>query len=167
MFADELIALYETARLFGREENITIFSNTDITLGLPRVKEHAVNVMKAFDEQSIPVHEIIGGLDEYAVTGEIVKDLIGNKYGGFDAAVIAGVPHALPMEAFAGMELFSITNGPRQVAPLKDMGHQHVMVEIDLHPQTLGVSKIVPSEFGDTLRAVAADIAAAEIGEKK
>ncbi len=167
MFADELIALYETARLFGREENVTIFSNTDINLGLPRVKEHAVNVMKAFDEQSIPVHEIIGGLDEYAVTGDVVKELIVNKYGGFDAAVIAGVPHALPMEAFEGMELFSITNGPRQVAPLKDMGHQHVMVEIDLHPQTLGVSKIVPSEFGDTLRAVAADIAAAEIGEKK
>ncbi|MBZ3935242.1 Ni-sirohydrochlorin a,c-diamide reductive cyclase catalytic subunit [Methanimicrococcus blatticola] len=167
MFADELIALYETARLFGMEENITIFSNTDITLGLPRVKEHAVNVMKAFDEQSVPVHEIIGGLDEYAVTAGNVKDLILNKYGGFDVAVIAGVPHALPMEAFAGMELFSITNGPRQVAPLKDMGHQHVMVEIDLHPQTLGVTKIVPSEFGDTLRAVATDVMAAEIGEKK
>lgn len=185
MFADELIALYETARLFGMEKNITIFSNTDINLGLPRVKEHAINVMKAFDEQSVPVHEIIGGLDEYAVTGDIVKDLILNRYGGknndgkgnggsgrsddggFDAAVIAGVPHALPMEAFVGMELFSITNGPRQVAPLKEMGHQHVMVEIDLHPQTLGVTKIVPSEFGDTLRAVAADIMAAEIGEKK
>ncbi|WNY28057.1 hypothetical protein MmiEs2_02370 [Methanimicrococcus stummii] len=176
MFADELIALYETARLFGMEENITIFSNTDINLGLTRVREHAANVMKAFDEQSIPVHEIIGGLDEYAVTGDVVSDLILNKYGVcnvtrrcgmFEAAVIAGVPHALPMEAFAGMELFSITNGPRQVAPLKDMGHQHVMVEIDLHPQTLGVSTIVASEFGDTLRAVAADIMAAEIGEKK
>ncbi|WP_316558409.1 Ni-sirohydrochlorin a,c-diamide reductive cyclase catalytic subunit [Methanimicrococcus hongohii] len=163
MFADEIIALYETARLFGMEKNITIFSNTDLNLGLPRVKEHAANVMKAFDEQSIPVHEIIGGLDEYAVTGNIVKDLILNKYGGFDAAVIAGVPHALPMDAFPDAELFSITNGPRQVAPLKDMGHKHVMVEIDLHPQTLGVTKIVPAEFGDTLRAVAADIAAADI----
>ncbi|MDR2944089.1 MAG: Ni-sirohydrochlorin a,c-diamide reductive cyclase catalytic subunit [Methanosarcinales archaeon] len=167
MFADELIALYETARLFGKESNITIFSNTDSALGLPRVKEHAANVMKAFDARHIPVHEIIGGLDEYAVTGDLVKDLILNKYGGFDAAVIAGVPHALPMEALAGMELFSITNGPRQVAPLKEMGHQHVMVEIDLHPQTLGVSSIVPSEFGDTLRAVAADKTASNAGEIK
>jgi len=157
MFADELIALYETARLFGLEENVVIFSNTDPLLGLPRVREHAANVMKELDEKGIPVHEIIGGLDEYAVTGDKVKELTATKYKGYDAAVIAGVPHALPMEALAGMELFSITNGPRQVAPLKEMGHRHVMVEIDLHPQTLGVSKIVPSEFGDTLRAVAAD----------
>ncbi|MDL2260684.1 Ni-sirohydrochlorin a,c-diamide reductive cyclase catalytic subunit [Methanimicrococcus sp. OttesenSCG-928-J09] len=167
MFADELIALYEVARLFGMEENITIFANTDIKLGLPRVKEHAVNVMKAFEEQSVPVHEIIGGLDEYAITGDTVRNLLTGKYAGIDAAVIAGVPHALPMDALSGMELFSITNGPRQVLPLKEMGHQHVMVEIDLHPQTLGVTTLVPSEFGDTLRAVAADIAAAEIGDKK
>lgn len=157
MFADELIALYETARLFGLEENVVIFSNTDHRLGLPRVRAHASNIMKAFEEKSVLVHEIIGGLDEYAVTGEKVKALTAVKYKGYDAAVIAGVPHALPMEAFAGMELFSITNGPRQAVPLKEMGHRHVMVEIDLHPQTLGVTKIVPSEFGDTIRAVAAD----------
>ena len=173
MFADELIALYEAAKAFGMEENITIFSNTDVSLGLPRVKEHAKNVTKALDERNIPVHEIIGGLDEYAVTGDIVKDLILNKYGGFDAAVIAGVPHALSMDAFIGTgrpertELFSITNGPRQVAPLKDMGHHHVMVEIDLHPQTLGVSDIVSAEFADTLRAVLADTLAAKTGDKK
>ncbi|MDY0266432.1 MAG: Ni-sirohydrochlorin a,c-diamide reductive cyclase catalytic subunit [Methanimicrococcus sp.] len=155
MFADEIIALYETAKLFGMEKNITVFSNTDESLGLPRVKEHAINVMKGFEEKGVPVHEIIGGLDEYAVTGDKLKALFG-KYA-FDAAVIAGVPHALPMDAFLGMELFSITNGPRQVLPLKEMGHHHVMVEIDLHPQTLGVSSIVSSEFGDTLRAVAAD----------
>ena len=157
MFADELIALYETARLLGMEKNIVLFSNTDVTLGLPRVREHAINVMKAFEERNIPIHEIIGGLDEYAVTGERVGELLKTDYKGYDAAVIAGVPHALLMEPFAGMELFSITNGPRQVVPLKEMGHQHVMVEIDLHPKTLGVAEIVPSEFGDTLRAVCED----------
>jgi putative methanogenesis marker 13 metalloprotein len=157
MFADELIALYETARLLGMEKNIVLFSNTDIALGLPRVRKHAKNVMKAFEERNIPVHEIIGGLDEYAVTGECVGELLQTEYKNYDAAVIAGVPHALLMEPFAGMELFSITNGPRQVVPLKEMGHQHVMVEIDLHPKTLGVAKIVPSEFGDTLRAVCED----------
>ena len=157
MFADELIALYETARLLGMEKNIILFSNTDTSLGLPRVREHAENVTKAFEERNIPIHEIIGGLDEYAVTGERVGELLQTDYKEYDAAVIAGVPHALLMEPFAGMELFSITNGPRQVVPLKEMGHQHVMVEIDLHPKTLGVVKIVPSEFGDTLRAVCED----------
>jgi putative methanogenesis marker 13 metalloprotein len=157
MFADELIALYETADALGMAKNVVILSNTDTSVGLPRVKEHAKNIMKALNERSIPVHEIIGGLDEYAVTGDKLKELLTKKYKNYDAAVIAGVPHALPMEALSGMELFSITNGPRQVVPLKEMGHQHVMVEIDLHPQTLGVSHIVASEFGETLRAVFAD----------
>jgi hypothetical protein len=61
------------------------------------------------------------------------------------------------MDNIKNMELFSITNGPRQVVPLKEMGHKHVVVEIDLHPKTLGVSHIVESEFGATLRELAKD----------
>jgi hypothetical protein len=53
-----------------------------------------------------------------------------------------------------GMEIFSVTNGPRQVKPLRDMGHDHVIVELDLHPKTMGVTSIVESEFGATLRAL-------------
>ena len=53
-----------------------------------------------------------------------------------------------------GIECFSVTNGPRQVEPLRAIGHRHVMVEIDLHPKTLGVTKIVPSEFGAVLRSL-------------
>jgi hypothetical protein len=52
------------------------------------------------------------------------------------------------------MEIFSITNGPRQVRPLRDLGHQHVIVELDLHPKTMGVTSLVESEFGATLRAL-------------
>jgi len=52
------------------------------------------------------------------------------------------------------MEIFSITNGPRQVRPLKNLGHQHVTVELDLHPKTMGVTHLVESEFGATLRAL-------------
>jgi hypothetical protein len=40
------------------------------------------------------------------------------------------------------------------VLPLKQLGHKYVTVEIDLHPRTLGVSHIVPSELGDTMRAI-------------
>ncbi|MCU0637436.1 MAG: Ni-sirohydrochlorin a,c-diamide reductive cyclase catalytic subunit, partial [Methanothrix sp.] len=64
------------------------------------------------------------------------------------------VPHALPFSALEGMEIFSITNGPRQVRPLRDLGHQHVVVELDLHPKTMGVTHLVESEFGATLRAL-------------
>ncbi|MDV0447753.1 hypothetical protein MsAg5_16670 [Methanosarcinaceae archaeon Ag5] len=157
MFADEILALYETAEILGVSENIILMANADTSLGLPRVREHAKNIMAEFERRGVPIHEIIGGLDEYAITGDAVAALIGEKYSDFDAALIAGVPHALLMEPFAGMELISITNGPRQVAPIKEMGHDYVIVEIDLHPKTLGISSIVPSEFGDTLRAICAD----------
>jgi hypothetical protein len=40
------------------------------------------------------------------------------------------------------------------VEPLREMGHQHVVVEIDLHPKTLGVRSIVESEFGSVLRSM-------------
>jgi Ni-sirohydrochlorin a,c-diamide reductive cyclase subunit CfbD len=64
------------------------------------------------------------------------------------------VPHALPISALKGMEIFSITNGPRQVKPLRSLGHQHVTVELDLHPKTMGVINLVESEFGATLRSL-------------
>ena len=69
-------------------------------------------------------------------------------------ALIAGVPHAIPPEYTDGIECFSVTNGPRQVEPLRAIGHRHVMVEVDLHPKTLGVTKIVESEFGAVLRSL-------------
>jgi putative methanogenesis marker 13 metalloprotein len=157
MFADVTAAVNEVAAKLGKTENIVNLANIDPELGLPRVREHAVSMKKDFENRGIPIHEITGGLDEYAVTGERVSRLLGEKYTGFDFAVITGVPHAIPMEALKGLELISVTNGPRQVLPLKEMGHQHVIVEIDLHPKTLGVREIVESEFGATLRQVAAD----------
>ena len=81
-----------------------------------------------------------------------MKKLAAKKH--YDFAVISGVPHALPVSALEGMEIFSITNGPRQVKPLRNLGHQHVTVELDLHPKTMGVTTLVESEFGATLRAL-------------
>jgi uncharacterized membrane protein len=49
------------------------------------------------------------------------------------------------------MEIFSVTNGPRTIEPLKWLGHEHAVLEIDLHPKTMGATGIIPSEFGDTL----------------
>jgi len=69
-------------------------------------------------------------------------------------ALICGVPHAISPEFTQGIECFSVTNGPRQVEPLREIGHQHVIVEIDLHPKTLGVRDIVESEFGAVIRSL-------------
>ncbi|AKB53571.1 MULTISPECIES: Ni-sirohydrochlorin a,c-diamide reductive cyclase catalytic subunit [Methanosarcina] len=155
MFADITLAVNEVAEALGKKENLINMANIDPELGLPRVRQHAKYITRDLKAHGIEVHEIIGGMDEYPIAGEKVSKLIKEKYSDFDFAVISGVPHAIPMENIKNMELISITNGPRQVLPLKEMGHEYVLVEIDLHPKTLGVSGIVESEFGATLREVA------------
>ncbi len=154
MFADVILAVNEIAEEMKVRSNIVNMANIDQTLGLPRVRTHARNIMSDFKEFGIEIHEIIGGMDEYAIAGEYVRKAIQEKYSDYDFAIIAGVPHAIPADVISGMEIISVTNGPRQVLPLKEMGHEHVVVEIDLHPRTLGVSSIVESEFGATLREI-------------
>ena len=96
--------------------------------------------------------ELIGALDEYGANGVAVGERIRELAPDF--ALIVGVPHAIPPEYTSGIEVFSITNGPRQVDPLREIGHRHVIVEIDLHPKTLGAREIVESEFGAVLRSM-------------
>nr|WP_309740708.1 Ni-sirohydrochlorin a,c-diamide reductive cyclase catalytic subunit [Methanococcoides alaskense] len=155
MFADITVAINEVAEQLGKANNIVNMANIDEKLGLPRVRHHAECIANDLKERGIVIHENIGGLDEYPIAGNTVDQLIKDKYSNFDFAVISGVPHAIPMDHISNMELIAVTNGPRQVLPLKEMGHEHVIVEIDLHPKTLGVNHIVESEFGATLREVA------------
>jgi len=155
MFADITLAVNEVAASLGKKDSIVNMANLDENLGLPRVRQHAEYIMRDLKAHGVEIHEIIGGMDEYPIAGEKVSELIKEKYGDYDFAVITGVPHAIPMDNIKDMELISVTNGPRQVLPLKEMGHEYVLVEIDLHPKTLGVSSIVESEFGATLREIA------------
>ncbi len=164
MFADITVAINEVAAQLGKEDNVINMANVDDSLGLPRVRHHAESIMSDFREKGVTIHENIGGMDEYPVTGEKVSNIIAEKYSGFDFAVISGVPHAIPMDSMQEMEVISVTNGPRQVIPLREMGHEHVLVEIDLHPKTLGVSNIVESDFGATMREVAKDMLDTEEG---
>jgi len=146
MFADITAAVAEVAG--GQVDTL---ANLNDQLGLPKVRRDAVNVASDLRDRGVQF-SIIGGLDEYPVTGDVIAQRA--QEGGYDFAVVSGVPHALTASALQGLEIFSITNGPRQVKPLRDLGHQHVMVEIDLHPKTMGVTSIVESEFGATLRAM-------------
>lgn len=155
MFADINAAVNQVAEEIGSSSRLVNMMNLDPNLGLDRVRSHALNITRDLEAMGVEIHEIIGGLDEYPVTGGTVNRLIAEKYPGFDFAVITGVPHAIPMDNLRNMEVISVTNGPRQVMPLKEMGHKYVVVEIDLHPKTLGVSGIVESEFGATLREMA------------
>ena len=147
MFADELIALHDTCP----DADITYIANLD-QRGLPKTRLDAQRILDEVISRGVKV-EVIGALDEYGANG----DLLGRKLVEIAPAftLIAGVPHAIPPEYTTGIECFSVTNGPRQVGPLRAIGHQHVIVEIDLHPKTLGVKNVVESEFGAVLRSLA------------
>ena len=97
--------------------------------------------------------ELLGALDEYGAIGEQLGERIDEISPDF--AFIVGVPHAIPPSSTQGIRCYSVTNGPRQVAPLREAGHQFVVVEIDLHPKTLGVRHVIESEFGAVLRSLA------------
>ena len=146
MFADELIALHDACP----DADVTYIANLD-QRGLPKVRADAARILDEMKKRGVKV-ELLGALDEYGANGDALGKRIREIAPTF--ALIAGVPHAIPGEYTTGIECFSITNGPRQVEPLRDLGHQHVMVEIDLHPKTLGVRDIVESEFGAVLRSL-------------
>ncbi|PKL64183.1 MAG: Ni-sirohydrochlorin a,c-diamide reductive cyclase catalytic subunit [Methanomicrobiales archaeon HGW-Methanomicrobiales-3] len=146
MFIDELIALHD--RCPGAD--ITYLANLD-QRGLPKTRNDAEIILNELKARGISP-QIVGALDEYGANGDTLGAELLRIAPEF--ALIAGVPHAIPPEFTNGIECFSITNGPRQVEPLREIGHQHVIVEVDLHPKTLGVRHIVESEFGAVLRSI-------------
>ncbi|HJK66655.1 MAG TPA: Ni-sirohydrochlorin a,c-diamide reductive cyclase catalytic subunit [Methanocorpusculum sp.] len=147
MFADELLALHDTVP----DADITYVANLE-GRGLPKVRGDATAILAEMRERGVdPV--LCGALDEYGENGSAIAEIIAESHPDF--VLLVGVPHAVIPEALQGITVFSVTNGPRQVSPLKEQGHAYVMVEIDLHPKTLGVHEIVESEFGAVLRSVA------------
>lgn len=143
-------------------ENLSIIANFNENIGLPRVKKHAENIKNEFDQNyGVNIDFITGGLDEYPITGEIAEDLIKNKIinnpnnpiNKIDLIIVAGVPHAFKIENF-NCESVAITDGPRLVEPLKNLGYTYVVAEVDAHSKTLGTEKIVDSDFGTMLKTV-------------
>lgn len=153
MFADVNLAVSQVAKAVGAPAPVTI-ANLDPNVGLPRIRRYATTITSQLAEAGVHIDHVTGGLDEYPATGEKAASLIRENYSNYDYVVLSGVPHGIPYEAIKDMEIFSITNGPRQVEPLRSIGHDHVMVEVDLHPKTLGVKGMVESEFGETLRSM-------------
>jgi putative methanogenesis marker 13 metalloprotein len=147
MFADALSALHEVVP----EAPVRYLANLE-DRGLPKVRDDAGRIRTDLAKTGVPV-EAVGALDEYGALGDTFGETI--RESGVQYALLVGVPHAVPAAYTEGVEIFSITNGPRQVAPLRELGHEHVMVEVDLHPKTLGVRSIVESEFGAVLRSLA------------
>lgn len=129
-------------------DNAPLFvANLDENIGLPRIRNHATNIINQLD---VPISYISGGLDEYPVSGnsagEFLKDI------NLDLLVVCGVPHAFPVEDF-DCHTVAVTDGPRLVEPLKDLGYSNVVAELDAHSKTLGTDEIVFSDFGSMIRS--------------
>ncbi len=145
MFSDILLGLHAAAPDADIEYSLNLENR-----GLPKVRRDAERISTELHDRGLQFISQ-GALDEYGALGDDLGAWITEKNP--DYALITGVPHAIPEKYLQGVECFSVTNGPRQVTPLKEQGHAHVMVEVDLHPRTLGVSSIVESEFGAVLRS--------------
>lgn len=159
-----LNAKKETSYLFADVLNIdfnkinpdnkpSIIANLDDNIGLPRIKNHAHNIKKELEENGINIDHITGGLDEYPITPRKAEELL--KKENFDLMIVSGVPHALKIEELPkSTETIAVTDGPRLVEPLRQLGHDHVVAELDAHSKTLGTEKIVDSDFGIMIRTV-------------
>ena len=124
-----------------------IVANLDENIGLERIRNHATNIKK---ELGIDIDFISGGLDEYPITASKAAEYLSDK--DLDLIVVFGVPHAFPIEEF-DVESVAVTDGPRLVEPLKNLGFSHVVAELDAHSKTLGTDKIVLSDFGGMIRS--------------
>ncbi len=148
LFSDILKIPFEK---FYPKNEVTLIANLDEDIGLPRIRQHAANIKKELINSGKTIKKITGGLDEYPITGEVAVETL--KEGKFDIVVVAGVPHALPIEEIDAITI-AVTDGPRLVEPLKNLGYSYVVTELDAHSKTLGTNKIVPSDFGDALRGL-------------
>lgn len=130
-------------------DNIPLFiANTDEDIGLPYIKSHAVEVNEKINKNG---DYITGGLDEYPITGDKALEILQKE--NVDLAVIVGVPHAVDV-AKLDAKTVALTDGPRLVKPLREMGFDYVVTELDAHSKTLGAKSIVESEFAQTIRGL-------------
>ncbi len=144
LFADILNFNYED---INPNNKPIVVANLDENIGLPRIRNHATNITEQLD---IPIDYITGGLDEYPVTGNVAGEYL--KEINPDMLVVFGVPHAFPVEDFDAHSI-AITDGPRLVEPLRDLGYDNVVAELDAHSKTLGTDEIVYSDFGSMIRS--------------
>lgn len=147
LFADILNFDY---KLINLDNKPVVVANLDENTGLARIKSHAVNIKKELTETGVNIDYITGGLDEYPVTGKVASDYLKEK--DLDLIVVFGVPHAFCVEEF-DCDTVAVTDGPRIVEPLKELGYTNVVAELDAHSKTLGVDSIVFSDFGVMIRS--------------
>ncbi|MDR2874082.1 MAG: Ni-sirohydrochlorin a,c-diamide reductive cyclase catalytic subunit [Methanobrevibacter sp.] len=127
-----------------------IVANLNNNIGFPRIKTHAKYILNQLKNNGIEVDYITGGLDEYPITADVAEQYLKDK--NIDLLIVAGVPHALKIENL-NLKSIAVTDGPRIVEPLKNLGYDYVVAELDAHSKTLGINSITRSDFGTMIRS--------------
>ncbi|MHC1635538.1 MAG: Ni-sirohydrochlorin a,c-diamide reductive cyclase catalytic subunit, partial [Candidatus Methanospirareceae archaeon] len=150
IFSDILAEINLVARRYGAE--VVNIANLDASLGLPRIKKYSRNIINELSEKGVKIDYIVGGIDDYTFSGEKAA-MIMEKEVDAEVAIVIGNAHAVEIKREEMMKV-AITNGPREVIPLKRMGFDRVVVELDAHSKVVGTNYIVPSDFGDAIRYI-------------
>ncbi|MFX1451862.1 MAG: Ni-sirohydrochlorin a,c-diamide reductive cyclase catalytic subunit [Promethearchaeota archaeon] len=150
LFADILLAINE----INKDYNCSIvnIANLDPKIGLPRIRKDATNILNDLKKNGVEINHITGGLDEYPITGDKAAKII-EKNNNFELKILLGLPHAIPLTNKE--KCIVVTNGPREVEPLRELGYEYVGVELTSHSDVMGTNKIVTSELGLELRKIA------------
>ncbi|MBO4797533.1 MAG: Ni-sirohydrochlorin a,c-diamide reductive cyclase catalytic subunit, partial [Candidatus Methanomethylophilaceae archaeon] len=143
-FSDMFSAVEKARRKFGGETRY--FANLDENAGLPRIRRYVSEIKKDLDSEGIEIHEIIGGLDEYAVIGERMKSGI-DKFSP-DLRIFLGICHGYPD---LREDDILITDQPRELANYLEQGFAAVG-EVSSHSMVMGAHGIIHLETADTLR---------------
>ncbi|WP_407420855.1 Ni-sirohydrochlorin a,c-diamide reductive cyclase catalytic subunit [Methanobrevibacter sp.] len=144
LFAD--IINFDYAQINPQNKPV-IVANLDENIGLERIRGHATNIK---NELPMDIDFITGGLDEYPITADNAYDYLKDR--DLDLIVVFGVPHAFPIEKM-DVKSVAVTDGPRLVEPLRELGYDNVVAELDAHSKTLGTDEIVDSDFGLMIRS--------------
>ncbi|HNZ87220.1 MAG TPA: Ni-sirohydrochlorin a,c-diamide reductive cyclase catalytic subunit [Methanofastidiosum sp.] len=148
LFADIPLAINLASKKFGGQ--VINVGNLSTEVGLTRIKRYANDIRNNFEKNNITIDHISGGVDEYPVAGKDAIEYLKDKE--YDLIVAVGIPQAVPK---IGIESIAVTNGPREVEPLRDAGYKYVTVEIASHSTVMGTRDIVLSELGEAIRKAA------------
>ena len=143
-FADIYVVLDEVRKaVCGKTRFI---GNIDREIGLPRIRRYADDVLKELESKDIKV-DIVGGLDEYAVIGQRMKEKV--EAEPTDLLIVVGIAHAYPD---IPKDAVLITDQPRQLANYLKSGYVNSVGEIASHSMVMSARNIIPLETADTIR---------------
>ena len=146
-FADMFVAADEARRKLGGQ---TFFAaNMDPSVGLPRIRRYCTNISAELDADGVAIDAVVGGLDEYAVVGERMKERV-DAFGP-DLTVLLGICHAYPDPK---KDDILITDQPRELANYLNQNFLYAVGEVSSHNMVMGATGIVHLETADTLREI-------------